>query len=517
MDKTTNVAQGHGLTSVIKKDLEPMRSNQYYAAIDLGSNSFHMLIVRVVAGSVRIISKIKRRIRLAEGICIDGTLSPEAEERALACLAIFADRVSDISPENIRAVGTATLRKINPNNPILERMQQVLGHPIEIISGITEAETIYQGVAHTSSSHKQLMVCDIGGASTEVALGEGFQPSQLISMDMGCVAWMTRFFPDGDIASVNIEQAIATAEQLVAPHVEKFKDASRPHVVGASGTFKALQEIAVHRGLSQRFKLPWLEALLTELSQYERLTDIQLKGLKPERALVLLPGLCILIALFRQLNLSYVEATEAALREGVLYSMLSNLQHHDVQLRTLTSLAQHYQVDTEQSQRILHAFTQLTACPSIHEHLPPSANTLARAVAYLHEIGHSLSYKHAGQHNHYVLRNTPLPGFTLRQRHHLLEQLTAIVGIIDDDAVPTELPASPKHALLSRVLRISILCCQRRRDDTVPECTLSSNRATQPSLRLDLPTSFANQNPFLTSLLNEESRFQQSFGGLQVI
>ncbi|RUO39800.1 guanosine-5'-triphosphate,3'-diphosphate pyrophosphatase [Aliidiomarina taiwanensis] len=493
-----------------------MRSNQYYAAIDLGSNSFHMLIVRVVAGSVRTIAKIKRRIRLAEGIRADGTLTPEAERRALECLAIFADRVSDISPKNIRAVGTATLRKINPDDPILERMQQVLGHPIEIISGLAEAETIYQGVAHTSSSHKQLMVCDIGGASTEVALGEGFQPKQLISMDMGCVAWMTRFFPEGRISPSKVAQAIAAAEQLVTPHAANFAYASRPHVVGASGTFKALQEIAIHRGLSQRFKLPWLETLVAELSQYENLTDIQLKGLKPERALVLLPGLCILVALFRQLRLSYVEATEAALREGVLYSMLSDLQHHDVQLRTLTSLAQHYQVDTEQSQRVLNIFAQLTACPSVQQHLPPSASTLARAVAYLHEIGHSLSYKHAGQHNHYVLKNTPLPGFTLRQRHHLLELLTAIVGIIDDDIMPTELPVSPKHALLSRVLRISILCCQRRRDDTVPQCRLTSNLAAPPLLKLHLPANFASQNPFLTSLLNEESRFQQSFGGLLI-
>ena len=360
------------------------------------------------------------------------------------------------------------------------------------------------------------MVCDIGGASTELALGEGFKPTQLISMDMGCVAWMTRYFPEGHITQAYVEQAIAAAEQLIAPHTTRFRSARRPPVVGASGTFKALQEIALHRGLSQRFGLPWLEALVAELTQFEHLAEIQLEGLKPERALVFLPGLCILVALFRTLQLKHVEATEAALREGVLYSMLSNLQHHDVQLRTLTSLAQHYQVDIEQSKRVIHTFEQLTSCSSIRDSLPSSAASLARAVAYLHEIGQSLSYKHAGQHNYYVLKNTPLPGFTLRQRQRLLEQLTAIVGIIDDDTMPTELPTSPKHALLSRVLRISILCCQRRRDDTIPQCQLTTNLAAPPQLTLNLPTNFANNNPFLSSLFNEESRFQQSFGGLQI-
>ncbi len=492
-----------------------MRSNQYYVAIDLGSNSFHMLIVRVVAGSVRIIAKIKRRIRLAEGIQSDGTLSPDIQQRALDCLAIFSDRVSDIAPENIRAVGTATLRKLNPDDSFLTRMQDTLGHTIHIISGEVEAETIYQGVAHTSAAIDQLMVCDIGGASTEVAIGSGFQSHHTRSLDMGCVTWMSRYFPQGVITKQGVAQAIVDAELLIQPHKNVFERTRNTRVVGASGTFKALQDIALQRDVSERFRLPWLESLLTEMMQFSNLNEVHVEGLKPDRALVFLPGLCILIALFRQLGLKHVEATEAALREGLIYSMLSSLQHNDVQLRTLKSLAEHYHTDVNQTERVWKVFNQLSAEPSMREALPKGTQSLARAVAFLHEIGQSLSYKHAGKHSRYLLKHTNLPGFSLRQRSSLLSLLEAVIGIIDDDNSPKKLPEQASMALLSRVLRISIICCQRRRDDAIPACTLSLNHNDQ--LLLLLPANFLSSNPYLASLLNEESRFQQSFGGLQLI
>lgn len=494
-----------------------MRSNQYYVAIDLGSNSFHMLIVRVVAGSVRIIAKIKRRVRLAEGIRSDGTLNPDVHERTLDCLAIFSDRVSDIAPENIRAVGTATLRKLNQHDPFLARMQDTLGHPIQIISGEDEAETIYQGVAHTSAALSQLMVCDIGGASTEIAIGSGFQSHHTRSLDMGCVTWMTTYFPQGLITKQNVERAIIDAEQLITPHQSLFIRSQKTRVVGASGTFKALQDIALHRQLSQRFRLPWLESLLEEILLFENLHDINIEGLKADRALVLLPGLCILIALFRQLNLNYVEATEAALREGLIYSMLTSLQHRDVQLRTLKSLAEHYHTDVNQTERVIKLFAQLSTGEGIEEALPKSSKALSRAVAFLHEIGQSLSYKHAGKHSRYLLKHTDLPGFSLRQRSSLLTLLEAVTGIIDDDNFPKQLPDSAPMALLSRILRLSIICCQRRRNDAMPNCSLRFDSNNANMLILQLPSNFLATNPYLADLLNEESRFQQSFGGLQLL
>lgn len=493
-----------------------MRSNQYYAAIDLGSNSFHMLVVRVVAGSVQIVSKIKRKIRLAEGLTSDNTLDQAAQQRALECLAIFADRVNDIAPENIKAVGTAALRKLDKDDPFLAQMQETLGHPIQIISGETEAKTIYQGIAHTTMTQAELLVCDIGGASTELALGLGFESQQVVSLDMGCVTWMTRYFPAGVIRKENADAAIEAACALIRPHQERFVISEQARILGASGTFKALQEIAQERGRSERFTLPWLESLLTEVTAFANLDAVQMHGLKPDRTLVFLPGLCVLIALFRTLGITHIEATEAALREGLIYGMLTKLQHEDVQLRTLKSLAEHYHADLSQTERVHQLYQRFANA------IPSSTNlqsdgALARAVAYLHEIGLSLSYKQAGRHSRYLLKHTNLPGFSLTEREELLSVLQGVGGIIDDDKAPENLPSEPHLAQLSRLLRIAIIACQRRRDDAVPHCSISLTQVDERcQLTLHLPHGFLQTNPYLASLLQEESRFQQRFGGLEL-
>lgn len=491
-----------------------MRSNQYYAAIDLGSNSFHMLIVRVVAGSVRIIAKIRRRIRLAEGIQSDGSLTPEVQQRALECMAVFADRVQDIAPENIRAIGTATLRKVRSNDPFLQQLQEALGHPIRIISGDEEAATIYQGVAHTSTHKEHLMVCDIGGASTELALGSGFSIYHATSLDMGCVTWKTRFFTDHTISKTQVDAAIQAAKQLILPYQEAFQAPQGLRVVGSSGTFRALQEIATAQQVGERFTLEWLESLYEQALQFDTLENIRIDGLAEDRVLVFLPGLSILIALFRTLHLQYVEVTNAALREGILYGMLDHMQQDDIQLRTLKSLAQHYHTDIEQSENVLHTYNQLISSFENSTSLPSQAQTLARAVAYLHEIGHSLSYKHAGRHSRYLLKHTNLPGFTYQDRELLLQLLEAVTGIIDDDAFPTTLPISSQLALLCRVLRISIICCQRRHHDAIPNVRLI--QLTDGLLVLNLPQGFMQSNAFLMSLLQDECEYQQAFGGLQL-
>ncbi|CUS48135.1 MAG: exopolyphosphatase / guanosine-5'-triphosphate,3'-diphosphate pyrophosphatase [Idiomarinaceae bacterium HL-53] len=489
-----------------------MRSKSYYAAIDLGSNSFHMLVVRVVAGSIQIVSKIKRKIRLAEGLQEDGTLSADAQQRALDCLAIFSDRVNDIAPQNIRAVGTAALRKLAADDPFLVAMQTVLGHPIEIISGEVEAQTIYQGIAHTTATNHALMVCDIGGASTEIAIGEGYTPLIVRSLHMGCVTWKQQFFPGGHISAERIANAVAAAQEVIAPHTSAFAQAQGLRVLGASGTFKALQEIARFREQPEVFKQDWLEALLAEASEYTDLENLTMPGLKADRVLVFLPGLCILVALFKELSLQTIEATEAALREGLVYGMLKELQHDDVQLRTLESLSAHYQTDLEQSIRVLNTYHELRSQlhhPALNEE---SMQAVARAVAYLHEIGLSLSYKRASRHSRYLLKHSNLPGFSVQEREALLKILEGVGGIIDEDSAPDTLQKG-ELALLTRILRIAVLLCQRRNNDRIPQIQA---KLQGECIVLQLPSRFFTENRYLASLLIEEQQFQKDFGGLSL-
>ncbi|MFU8783725.1 hypothetical protein [Aliidiomarina sp.] len=299
-----------------------MRSTDYYAAIDLGSNSFHMLVVRVVAGSIEVVSKTRRKVRLASGLTNNGGLSASARVRALDCLAIFAEQVKGIPAENITAVGTATLRKINSNDPFLAQIQQTLGHPLRVISGEEEAATIFQGIAHTTAHNGRLLAIDIGGASTELALGQDFQPQLLRSLDFGCVTWNTRFFPNQLISEQGCSDAIAEVTSITAEHAPLYREHGWDVVLGASGTFKALQEVAFARKMAGLITLPWLEELLEESLQFTNITELDIRGLLSSRQPTFISGLCILIGLFRALQIDSLEATEGALREGLIFALL---------------------------------------------------------------------------------------------------------------------------------------------------------------------------------------------------
>lgn len=491
-----------------------MRSKQYYAAIDLGSNSFHMLVVRVVAGGVQVVSKIKRKVRLAAGLKADGSLSVEAQERALACLRIFADRVQDIEPDNIRAVGTATLRKVRHNQAFLNAAENALGHPIQVITGREEAATIYQGIAHTTACSGPILVIDIGGASTELILGEGFKPEVLHSLDMGCVTSYCSHFADGRITDHNTQLAIAAARRQLQSVKAHFAGQPWSLVLGASGTFKALEEIAAAEGLPNGFDSDWLEHLLRRAIDCGHHDDLDIEGLAPARRSVFVSGLCILIAICQTLRITHMQATSGALREGIIYGMLDELQHHDVQLRTLESVVATYHLDHEQAQRVFDLASSFLLQVEASWSLPPQSRELLRAVSYLHELGLSLSYKQASTHTTYMLRHLDLPGFDRPMRDAVIGLLNATAGIIDEDYQPRSAEASDEMRHLSRILRLAIICCQRRSDHSLVDYQL---RAEAEALLLQAPAGFFSRNPFLRSLLDEETELLQPPERLRLI
>ncbi|RUO32549.1 guanosine-5'-triphosphate,3'-diphosphate pyrophosphatase [Aliidiomarina soli] len=484
-----------------------MRSKAYYAAIDLGSNSFHMLVVRVVAGGVQVVSKIKRKVRLAGGLRDDGSLDDAAKQRALQCLRIFSDRVQDIDPSHIRCVGTATLRKIASDTAFIADAQQTLGHPIEIISGDEEAATIYQGIARTTAFPERMLVIDIGGASTELILGQGFDAQVLNSLDMGCVTWYQQHFTDGKITHATTQAAITSAGEIVEVVAEQYSKREGAMVLGASGTFKALEEIAIARGDTLEFTPNWLTNLLAEAIACGEHDRLHLKGLKANRKNVFVSGLCILIALCEKLSIARLQATSGALREGIIYALLDSSNdagqtiETDVQLRTLSTVAGTYHLDIGQAERVLEMAENLYQQCADHWVMPRNSYELMRAVAYLHELGLSLAYKKASAHAAYMVKHLDLPGFNAPLRKQIIALLEGCAGIIDDDTSPSlhELPAL-RH--LERILRLAILLCQRRHATTLDHYQLSVENT---HLHLQAPAGFFARNPFLSSLLDEEA------------
>lgn len=301
-----------------------MTQDARFAAIDLGSNSFHLIIATVKRdGGYRILSRHRQKVRLADGFNTHLKVSEAAIQRGLECLNGFADMLKNISSDRICCVATATLRKATNRAQILPRFEQALGHSIDIISGDCEAELIYQGATqHLMKSNKAVLVLDIGGASTEVIVGQGTQPQHLVSLDMGCVTWQNRFFRNKTITQETCEQALTAAGDLIQPHADKFVQAGWQHVSGASGTFRALHDMnARHEQLPM--SEAWLRDVLArtiELGQVKKLGQL---GIRRDRQAVFVGGLCILIALVEHLNIQDVEIADGALREGLLINMLT--------------------------------------------------------------------------------------------------------------------------------------------------------------------------------------------------
>ncbi len=265
-----------------------LSSTSLYAAIDLGSNSFHMLVVREVAGSIQTLTRIKRKVRLAAGLSSDNYLSPEAMERGWQCLRLFAERLQDIPHAQITVVATATLRLAVNAVDFIAKAQEILGCPVQVISGEEEARLIYQGVAHTTGGDDRRLVVDIGGASTELVTGTGAQATSLFSLSMGCVTWLERYFTDRNLGKENFDEAENAARAVLRPVMDELRYHGWKVCVGASGTVQALQEIMMAQGMDERITLAKLQQLKQRAIQCGRLEELEIEGLTLERALVFL-------------------------------------------------------------------------------------------------------------------------------------------------------------------------------------------------------------------------------------
>ncbi|MFP2241169.1 guanosine-5'-triphosphate,3'-diphosphate diphosphatase [Pseudescherichia vulneris] len=477
-----------------------------YAAIDLGSNSFHMLVVREVAGSIQTLTRIKRKVRLAAGLSSDNTLSPEAMERGWQCLRLFAERLQDIPQAQIRVVATATLRLAINADAFLAKAQEILGCPVQVISGEEEARLIYQGVAHTTGGDDRRLVVDIGGASTELVTGTGAQTTSLFSLSMGCVTWLERFFTDRNLEQAHFDAAEQAARDVLRPVADELRHHGWKVCVGASGTVQALQEIMMAQGMDERITLAKLQQLKQRAIQCGRLEELEIEGLTLERALVFPSGLAILLAIFSELDIKCMTLAGGALREGLVYGMLHLAVDQDIRNRTLHNIQRRFMVDTEQAERVAQLASHFVDQCDKRWEIEPLSRELLLSACYLHEIGLSVDFKQAPQHAAYLVRNLDLPGYTPAQRKLLATLVLNQTNPVDLPSLHQQNAVPPRVAdRLCRLLRLAILFAGRRRDDLLPEISLS---VEGEALTLKLPSGWLATHPLGAELVLQESQWQ---------
>lgn len=311
-------------------DQIPQYDVQHYAVVDLGSNSFHLLIARLHHNKFEIVNKVKRKIRLAAGLNEHNELSIDAINRGLDCLSLFAKHLEKIPVSNIRIVATATLRIAKNRDAFLQQANKILPLNIKLLTGEQEAMTIYSGVAHTCNNNleQKRLVLDIGGASTELIIGQGFSAQHAVSLNLGCVSFKEKYFVDGLLTCENFASAIDAASHIIEPIGADFINFGWQSVVGGSGTMQALAEILSFRQQTVVIKMTFLLEMKTALIHCKTLDNISMAnsafaGLRADRVPVLASGLSILIALFNCLAIKELKLSSGALREGLLFEMLT--------------------------------------------------------------------------------------------------------------------------------------------------------------------------------------------------
>ncbi len=390
-------------------------ANGEVAAVDLGSNSFHMLVARESGGQLQLVDRLREAVRLAAGLDENRRLTPEAEARALACLHRFGQRIGGIPKGRVRVVGTNTMRRLADGGAFMRAAEKALGHEIEVISGMEEARLVYNGVTQgLGRARPRRLVVDIGGGSTELIVGRGAEAKLMESTALGCVVHTQRFFPDGVITRARMHEARLAARVELEFVERRYRAAGWDVAIGASGTVRGVWRVMKGQG--------WTDELITRaaLDQTVELTiraghaeKIDFPGLREDRRPVFAGGLAVLAGVFDSLGLSIMETSEYALREGLVYDLLGRLADQDVRSRSVDVMAERYGADRAHALQVQR--TALKLLQQIHAKwsLDRDAGTrLLSWAALLHEIG--LVIAHDGSHRHaeYILRNAELFGFS---------------------------------------------------------------------------------------------------------
>lgn len=382
------------------------------AALDLGSNSFHLIIARLNAGVLEPLHKVKHHVRLRAGMNHSNELSYESILRAVTSLKEIATTIKDNRIKNVRAVATHTLREAVNRNTFLSLAEQSLGFPIEIISGSEEARLIYQGVARSESIDNSCLVVDIGGGSTEIVLGHATNTQYRDSKSMGCISFTERYFAKG-ISQKSFKQAEIAALQKLEGCSHQFKKNIPNRVFATSGTAKALfKAIALVSKKTDRLVLSDLLKLKDLLCQEDGVTKLSWVGIDEARSSVLPAGLAIMIAITKSLNLMALDFSPAALREGVLFEMDQQNKQGNTRLLTRQELQSRYQIDRRQAQQIAETCELLWDQASKDWNLTSTElKKLLIEAAYLYEVGQQISISDFQQHSAYILANSELAGY----------------------------------------------------------------------------------------------------------
>jgi len=492
---------------VSKQISSELQTGDVLAAVDLGSNSFHMVIARYEGERLHIIDKLRESIRLGAGLDEKHNITDLARDRALNCLQRFGQRLRDCSASKVRVVGTNTLRRAANSQLFIQQAQQALGHEIEIISGVEEARLIYSGVSHFAPHYAgKRVVMDIGGGSTEVIYGENESPLLMESVSVGCVYLSQLYFSDGKLNAKRMKKAITHAAREFEPIYLKYTKHNWDHVIGASGTARAAIRLVQDLGWSVNgMTSESLVKLKNALVDFEHVDNIALPNLSSDRAAILPAGVAILVAFFEMFKVDIMRYADGALREGLLYDQWDRLQNRDIRYLTINALKKQYSVDLEQVRRVRK--TSLALLEQVDHQWGLTDDRYKRLLHWgseLYESGLSLSHTQYHKHSHYIVANADMAGFSRSGQ----EVLAYLVGHHRRRIPLLEkfpLGVDQKKQFRALVLfRIACLLHRSRLDEELPNIIVS---VSESKITLKIPSQWLEQHALTLADLEQEQNY----------
>jgi len=475
-------------------------------AIDLGSNSFHMIIARIIDGQLIVIDRLRDRVQLGAGLDDKDKLSAAAISRGLKCLARFEQRMRTLTNARVRAVGTNSLRKATNARDFIAEARGVLGHNVEVISGREEARLIYLGVAHALADDPgRRLVVDIGGGSTECIVGERFEARRTESLRMGCINYTQQFFGDGRVTRSTFRDAVSAAQVELEPLKTDYQSLGWVTAVGASGTISAVDQILRANGWSDDgITLAGLRHLRDALLEQGRVDRFALEGLSTDRAPVIIGGLAILYGVFKSLQIERMSVSRGALREGVLYDSLGTTPQQDIRARTIERLTHLHQIDRDHALRVeataLEFLDKVAHAWNLHH---PDHKLLLSWAARLHELGRVVSFSGFHTHGAYILEHSDMAGFARDKQAYLAALVAAHRRRLGPERIERLRAAGGKTALqLAALLRLAATLHRGRGPDPLPPFELV---AAGDNLELTMPSAWLATRPLTVSDLQSQS------------
>jgi exopolyphosphatase/guanosine-5'-triphosphate,3'-diphosphate pyrophosphatase len=475
------------------------------AAVDLGSNSFRLVIGKVestaLGDQIRPVDQIKETVRLAAGLGEGGVLTQAAQDRAVVALQRFGERLRAFGPDTVRAVATNTFRVARDALEFLERAQHALGFPIEVIAGREEARLIYLGAAHAlPADGRRRLVIDIGGGSTECIVGTNYVSEILESVPVGCVSLSQRFFPGGAVDRAAFDAALLACRDALSPLAARYRAAGWRDAIGTSGTAKALWQLAQANLGETRLTGASLEALGALLVKAGHVDRLRLDGLKPDRRPVLPGGLAMMAAAFEEFGIAALDYCDGALREGVLYDLLGRSTGADMREVTVAQMIRRHGLDEAHGSAVAQLAVALyrDASRAPEERIASGARLIAWA-AKLRETGLSIAHPDFHKHGGYILGHCDMPGFSEDEQRRIA---ALVLGQTGGLTKLRPLLPEPDDWLRALALRLSVIF-HRRRDGQIPPWVKLRTKPT--GARLELAAGWAAEHPLTDQSLRAES------------